>query len=287
MDSFNPEVNDSVGQSTESQPVESTQQVSQTPTETEIKADGLYRIPGQAKPVKWDDYSKGLQGTLTKATQEAARLRAENAKYQKERQDYENRLNEYQRQQRLAEINKAKGSDAELVSTLRNLPYLKGDEAAYVVEGLYKKLGDYQGALEQRDFITLKLAETIKDLRSQVNTLMQTHSGGVFENKISGFLKDLNLSDDSVAGQLAKEIYLAYEGDDLDSEFPQIFQDRWNSLEENFAKRQKAKVEAARKAPFVPGRGGVGNPSRPLQASGKETAQEIAEKMWPGEPHRT
>lgn len=285
MDQFNTESN--VSEQGTNQVVESTEQANQTPQEVEIKADGLYRLPGQNKAVKWDDYYKGFQGKLTTATQEASRLRSEYAKSQQQIQEANRRIQEYENAQRLASVNRSKGETNEFTQALRALPYLRGEEAVQLYERLAGEFSNHQNALNQRDTVILALAQELGKIKNQFAPLLEAHSGSVFEGKIDKFLKELDLGDDSVAKNLAKEIYLAYEGDDLDAEFPNIFRDRWNSLEEGFAKRAKAKVDAAKKAPFVPGRGGLGTPSRPLQSKGNESAREIAERMWPGEFSKT
>jgi hypothetical protein len=259
----------------------------QGPQEHAIDPQGLYKIPGQAKAVKWDDYHRNFQSSFTKASQEAARLKAEQAKWAQERQSQQQQLAEYQRRERLAEIQRVQTQKGDAISALRELPYLRGEEAAQLAEGLHAQFGQMQSALGQRDQVIMKLAEVVNQLKGQLGPLMEQHSGAAFENKIGGYLTNLGLSDSTVAKELAKEIYLAYEGEDLDQEFPNIFQNRWNQLEQDFAKRSKAKADAARRNPFVPGRGGAGVPSRPLQARGNETAKEIAERLWPGESSQT
>ena len=98
-----------------------------------------------------------------------------------------------------------------------------------------------------------------------------------FDGKISNWLKEGGYP--SEAADLAKEIYLAYEGDDLDNEFPQIFANRWEQIQQIIDSQRKAKVEAARR-PLLPGRGGNGVASKPIGLKGNESSKQLADTLW-------
>ena len=77
-----------------------------------------------------------------------------------------------------------------------------------------------------------------------------------------------------------KVVYLAHEGDDLDSEFPAIFKDYWEDTNREIEEQRQAKVNGARKQPFIPGKGGNTGPSKPLTLKGNESSKDIADMLW-------
>jgi hypothetical protein len=77
-------------------------------------------------------------------------------------------------------------------------------------------------------------------------------------------------------------LYSAYEGDDLDNEFPTILQERWNQINGIFNEQRQQTIERNQRSPFpLPGRGGSGTPSKALpKFRGDETAREMADTLW-------
>jgi hypothetical protein len=134
------------------------------------------------------------------------------------------------------------------------------------------------GEFQQRDKILIAALTELQKMQKVVGSLNESYQGSNFEGKISKWVADAGLPPE--ATQLAKEIYLAYEGDDLDNEFPQILMDRWNQIEKVITARQQAKVQAAKRQPFLPGRGGQAGPSKPLQLDPRLSSTQVADELW-------
>jgi hypothetical protein len=235
-----------------------------TPSVPEVDDSYQFRLKGQDKPVTLGQYRAGFQSQATRASQEAARLRQEIAQYRQREQQAE--------AQRQAEARRAaaQGQDNWLQS-LRSLSYLDGEAAAGVVERL-------AGEFQTRDKITIAALQEVQRLKQAVQTLMEGHTGNQFESLISKTVNDIGLPQEAM--DFAKEVYLAYEGEDLNNEFPSILRSRWEQLQRIIKASNEAKVAAARKAPFVPGKGGLGSPSRPLQLDPKADARSTADVLW-------
>lgn len=237
----------------------------QEPQPIELDENALIRIKGQDKPVKFGEYGRNFQSQFTKASQEAARLKRELDAERAQRAELQKQQEAYKRSQQSAQ-------QGDPYAALRELPYLDGEAAARVVQGI-------EGQMRQRDQILLGTLNQLKELKAIVTQLHQNHVGSSFESKLDKWFQE-NSWDPSFRN-LAKEVYLGYEPtDDLDVEFPNIFTNRISEIEKAIEARKQAAIQKAKQNRFVPGKGGNIGPSQPLQAKGDETAREIAEKMW-------
>lgn len=234
---------------------------SSTPEALEVSDDSLIRVAGSDKPVKFGEHVKGFQAQFTKASQRAARLEQE---LQTERQARQ-QLEQSQRQ-----ATQVTGS-ADPYEQLRQLPYLDGQQAAAVVESI-------AGQIRQRDMILLGALQQMQQMQQIVQQLNSSAVSANWEGQIDRWLQDGGYP--AEAKDLAKEIYLAYEGDNLNEEFPEIFKARWNQIEKLIDARRQASLRQARPT-FVPGRGGNTGPSQPLKLKPSASAQEIADQLWP------
>jgi hypothetical protein len=234
------------------------------PTVYEVDDDTLIKPKGSDKPVKYGEHFRGFQSQFTKASQEAARLK-------RELQARDERLRQIEAQQQQA-ARQNQGPAQDPYGTLRQAPYLTGQDAADYFERL-------EGNFQTRDQISLALVKKVQQIERILGGLNESHTGQQFDSKINRWVQELGLPTE--ATDLAKEIYLAYEGDDLDNEFPTILRNRWEQMVRVINAQQQAKVAAARKQPFLPGRGGTGSPSRPLQLDPRMSASQIAEELFP------
>jgi hypothetical protein len=233
------------------------------PQAIELADDALIRVKGSDKPVKFGEHVKSFQSQWTKAAQKAAQYERELAEYKRK---------EAQWQQQSAQRQQQNGANEDVYASLRQLPYLTGEDAVSVVQSI----GDQ---LRQRDQVLLGALKQLQETQKIVQALNQTHSSGAFEAKISKWLQDGGYP--AEASDLAKEIYLAYEGDDLDDEFPRIFNERWTQIEKILdARRQQKLREARNPRAFLPGKGGAAGPSKPLELKPDASAAEIAEQLW-------
>lgn len=233
----------------------------QAPSVIDLDENALIRVKGQEKPIKFSEYSRGFQSQFTKASQEAARLRQELAQEKAQREAFER-----QRQQATQQ-----GQQNDVFEALRSLPYLKGEDAVGMVQAIGNEI-------KQRDMILLQALKKIQSMEKLVGGLHESSSTAAFDGKINRWLQeggyDLGYAD------LAKEIYLAYEGDDLDTEFPQIFANRVAQIEKLIEAKRAQALSRAKGSPFVPGKGGQGKPSAPLQLDPKADARATADAIW-------
>lgn len=235
------------------------------PTVFDVSDDSLIRVNGRQEPVKFGEHFRGFQSQFTKATQEAARLKTQLA-------ERDQRLADIQRQQAAAQQQGQRQSNQpDIIQQLRQMPYLDGEAAAGLADNI-------AGQIRQRDQILLATLQRMQQMERTLSTLNESHVGASFDGKINRWLQEGGYPPE--AADLAKEIYLAYEGNDLDSEFPQIFKQRWEQITRLLDAQRAAKVQANRKPAFVPGRGGVAGPSRPLQLDPAADAKSTADKLW-------
>jgi hypothetical protein len=134
------------------------------------------------------------------------------------------------------------------------------------------------GQIGQRDQILAGALHELKQLKQLVGGLHETHTSSQFEGKIQKFLSEGGYGPEY--GDIAKELYVAYEGADLDQEFPQILRNRIAQLEKAFESKRRMALDSARKVPFVPGKGSTVGPSKPLEIKPNASAKEVAEQLW-------
>lgn len=225
--------------------------------------NALVSYPGAKEPVPFKNL-RSFQSQWTKEAQRRAQIEKELEQERTLRQRYESQAQQAQRTSQGAQ-------QQDVLGALRQLPYLDGEAAAQVVQGI-------EHNFRQRDQMLMGMANVIKQLQARVGGMYETHTNSSFDAKISKWLTDGGYPQEY--SDLAKEIYLAYEGDDLDSEFPNIFAERVGQIEKAFEARRAAKLAASRRNVFVPGKGGVAGPSKPGGFKGNESAKEIADSLW-------
>lgn len=231
-------------------------------TPVDIDDNRLIRVKGSDKPVKFGDHVRGFQSQATKAAQARAAAERELATTRARLQAFE--------QERQRSANQAP-RQADPYEALAQLPYLTGEHAVEVVRTIGEQI-------KQRDQVILGLLKQFKETQGIVNNLHRGSTNQQFEAKISKFITDAGLPPE--ASDWAKETYLAYEGDDLDQEFPQILSNRWEQLNRLFEAKRQAAINANRKTPFLPGKGGQTAPSKPLEVKANATAKEMADQLF-------
>lgn len=237
--------------------------------------DTLFTPPGAKAPVKYGEWYRGLQSRLTKASQEAAeykRAQAEQARQIEAAKDQLARYEAYIRNQQTTQA----GSPLDKYKTL---PYLTGEDAYSLAEQLKQEYGVYGQELSKRDQILTILAQELLNLKQGFGSVQNERASASFETKIGNWVKELGLPPE--ANDLAKEIYLAYEGPDLDAEFPSILRNRWEGLQKLFRQTESKRIAEARQRPFVPGKGGEATTAKPLDIKPNATSREIAEMLFP------
>jgi hypothetical protein len=232
----------------------------------ELDDNAVIRFKGSDKPIPVKDV-RGFQAQFTRASQRAAEL-------ERQLQARQAQIQQYERERAAAAQRQSQSqgqSQADVFAALRELPYLDGQTAVQVVEGITNEI-------RQRDRVLLAALQQMQKMQQVLGRLNETHTNAGFDAKINKWLTDGGYPVE--AADLAKEIYLAYEGDNLDQEFPEIFKNRWEQVVRAIEAQRAAKVAQNRRNPFVPGKGGQAGPNRPLQPNPAATAAETADMLW-------
>lgn len=247
-------------------------------TPYELTPDTMVNYQGQ--PVKYGDLSKRIQADYTRKTQQAAAIQAQVARERQSIQAERARLEGIaaslvSRQQG----QQGQGNNDPFLEELGKAEYIDGKTAVKLVQQLQQSgFAPIAAAIGERDKVITQMYQHIVRLSQQVNQMGSRFGNQDFDGKINKWLSDGGYP--AEAADLAKEIYLAYEGDDLDNEFPQIFESRWNQIQLILDNQRKQKVEAARRSPMLPGRGGNGSAARPIGLKGNESPKAVADLLW-------
>ncbi len=231
-------------------------------TPIELNDDALIKVRGSDKPVKFGEHVKGFQAQFTKASQRAAQL-------ERQLQERDARLKAFEQARQQAPQQGQQQND--VFAALRALPYLKGEDAVQLVEGIGQEI-------RQRDMILVAALKQMQQMKGVLDGLHNNYTQTSHDSKLKAWLGDWGYPPEAI--EMAKTVYAAYEGDDLDSEFQTIFDQHWQLAEKLVEARRQAKIQQARKVPFVPGRGGDVKPSRPLDIKAASSSKDIADELF-------
>lgn len=268
----------------------STQQTPETPSggsPNVVKYDEntmFEGVPGYNEPVRFGDLQKRQQADYTRKTQEAQRQRTqfetERAAFQTHQQTERARLESLAQTliQRQGQGNPNQVDP--LYQKIASAKYIDGPLMSEFINTVQEKgFAPIVKAFQERDTITQNMYQEILELRKLVTGLTSARTAEGTETKIDRWLQEGGFPKE--AKKLAKEIYSAYEGDDLDNEFPNIFAERWNELQTILRAQDKARVEEARRqGTRLPGRGGNGTPGKSIGLKGHEKARDVASALW-------
>lgn len=237
-----------------------------TPSPTSLQDDSLIAWQGVngGKPIALGDAFKGFQSQFTKASQKAADLERRLA-------ERDARLSALEDQRLKAAQSTQTGDVNQALAALEQLPYVSGQQQKQLVLGV-------ASALKQRDQVITGLYQEVQRMKGYLNTLVGDHSTSTFNAKIGQFVKNAGIPD--ALTDHVKELYLAYEGDDLDQEFPTILQNWYSNITKALETHRRTQVQAAKRLPWVPGKGGNTGPHAPMKLTGKESPRDIANQVW-------
>lgn len=237
------------------------------PSVIDVDDNALIRIKGQDKPIKFSEYGRNFQSQFTKASQRAAQLQRELEQERQARQQYERQVRE------AAQVQPGRSEGADVFAQLEALPYLDGKQAAMVVRSIADQIG-------QRDQVLLATLKQLSEMQRIVQGLHGERQGSALNAKIANFVKEGGYPAEIT--EWAKKLYLAYEGDDLDDEFPAILKEEYENMARTFEAQRAAKVRSAREGRFqLPGKGDNTGPSKPFQIKANASPSEIADALFP------
>lgn len=252
---------------------------SSTPTPIDLTDDSLVRINGAKDPVKYGDYYRGMQSQLTKKSQEAANYARQHQEYQTALSQREQLIQRYEAHLRSLQGGGNSSPKQSVLDQIKTLPYISGEDANKLAEHLSGQFGGFGQELSKRDQVLQILAKELLSMKQQFSSVQTERTNSAFDSKITGWVRSMGLPPE--ANDFAKELYLAYEGDDLDQEFPGILKTRWESLQKMFKATEAAKIAQSRNLPFTPGRGGNGTPTKPFELKANASSKEIADMLFP------
>ena len=224
--------------------------------------DALITWEGAKEPVKFSNL-RGLQSQFTKVSQAKA-------KYERDLRERDQQIQQLRTAIQQAQGRKQQQSAPDPFADLKQLPYLKGEEAAGLAQSIFKELST-------RDQILQVMAQKIAQMEQGFGTIRQERTAQQFDRQIKDVLQELDLDPEYLED--AKAYYLAHEGDDLDEKFPEMYKahvEKRRAIEARIAQRRR---ETARQTPFVPGKGGKTAANRELDFAGK-SAKEQADMLW-------
>jgi len=254
-----------------------------------LSPESYIRVPGQDRPVKYSDF---INGYVSKAdfTRAQQRIAAERDAAQKSAKDTEAKFANAARQV-LARLGQGGQGNAQpapnslqaVLGQLEAQPYVDGPTAA----GLFRNLIESNvlplaNAIKQRDQVLDLLYKRLQALDGNVSTLRNRTTNEEFMGRLAKVRGELALPEDPVVGEFLQDIYLSYEGEDLDQEFPRMAKERFDALRTLFREMDRREADEARNARVgIPGKGGAATPGKPLRRGFLSPAQ-IADELWPG-----
>jgi hypothetical protein len=221
-----------------------------------------FRFKGQDKPISAKDYVRGFQSQMTKATQEAARLKKEHAALQ-------DRVRQFEQVARPGEGGNNSGE--QMLGEIASAPFISGQMMGGILQ-------DLQAGIRDRDSVQLAVLRKISAIENVLSELHGANLQQGHEAKLKAWLKDGGYPDE--AFDLADIIYRGYEGDNLDEEFPAIFSARWKQMQTAIARQSARERERTRNLPWVPGKGGNTGPGKARGLTGRETPKELADMFF-------
>lgn len=242
----------------------------------QLTEDSMVILPGSKDPVRYGDHYRGFQSEFTKRSQNLTAA-------QRRVQELENRLRDVEQGNRQGQGQQnAPDPFLQLATELNGLQYLNGPQAAAVVGHVMKRFQSMTKELRKRDYALGMMYKRIQAIQQHLGGVVQRNQGADFDAKIAKFTKDAGLPDEG--REFVAELYSAYEGDDLDEQFPGILKRRLEQLEGINRKREQRRIEEARGViPGVTTQGGNGSTSRRLSNNfGKKSAAAIADELWDG-----
>lgn len=244
----------------------------------ELTPDSLIKPPGAKEPVKYSDYQRQYipQSEWTKKTQQLAQ---ERQAWEQEKQRATQLLLQHAQQLAAARGgNEQGGGQPDLLQQLREAPYVDGNTAAQLYETLQTQgIQPVVQAIQQRDKALQLMFAHIKRQDQVLQQLQGTHQQSRFNERVTSVRTELGLPDDPEANEFLADLYAAYEGPDLDEQYPELARKRVEGLRRIFRELDRRQAQQARQN-LIPGRGGNATPGRQLN-QGYKSPEQIANEL--------
>jgi len=242
-----------------------------------LQEDSAFIPPGGKEPVRYSDFIKGYvpQSEFTKLRQKDAEERKQwEARIQQAEQALLERARQFEQQSKA-------GKEADVLSQLREQPYVDGQTAAQLIENIQQQqIAPLVQALQQRDQALGIMWKKLQQMEQGFTGIQSRFGDSALQDRIGKVSASLGIPENlrGKASELLADLYSAYEGDDLEQAFPEIAQRRMNEMRELVREWDKVEQRKAREQLF-PGRGASAVPGGPARQR-FESPDEIASRLW-------
>lgn len=220
------------------------------------------------KPFKVSDL-RGLQSQFTKVSQARAELDRQLKAQREDAARLQNAL-------KVALGQAVQPPQSDPFADIKDRPFITGQQLAALMSQSQNQITSQLNPVGQ---VLQVMAQRLLALEGQFGTVAKDYSGRAHEQKIRGALSKIGLDPDEYFDE-ADIFYRAHEGDTLDEDFPSMFKEFVEKRTERQKRLKQQRMDQARQMPFVPGKGGFGSTKGDHGLTGKETPQELADKMW-------
>lgn len=250
------------------------------PTPIKLTEEASVLLPGSDKPVKYGEWFRGFQQKHTEATTQRSKLNQQLQQIAAERkaeQEELTRLREFvsrgqaQRQQPPSPL-------SALAGDIKKLQYLNGEDGEKLLSSIDSQFSQLQQSIQQRDRVFQLVAQRMAEQQKAIDAITNRHSESDIKGLWNKAIQEHGLPED--AEEFAEMVWLSHEGDGLRDEYPTLLKEKWDKLAAAVRAADKRRADEARRARFVPGKGGVATPSKPYDP-GTKTSAEIADDLWP------
>lgn len=232
--------------------------------------------PGGKDPLTWDKFQSSYvpKDELTRMRQRDA---AERQSWQQtERQRIQQELQQQYQSQQARQGAQTTAQD--FLSSLENAPYVDGKTVAGIVREVAQQLQQSQSALAMMNQRYTQLQQSVSGISGKwsQNELSQT---------FSTTKQKLGMPDNPAVDQILEDVYHSHTGWETDpGAFERMVGERWQAVQAMVREADRARAAAARtqQRPFAGVAAGGGmKPGKPLLKGG-ESAEDIANRLWPG-----
>jgi len=237
---------------------------------------------GPSDPEPW---SKEVQAEYTKKTQALA---DERKAWEDQRGSQQQQLQQYaqQLQQQAAAGQQAQHQQQgdtrqqTMLDQLSKMPYLDGPTAAELMRRMMTEgIQPLQQQLQQRDQALAQVYRDYKSLKDVVGQSYGQQAERDLDTRFQEIRNTQGLPDDEVIREIMLDVYHSHEGDDLNSQFPEMVRKRLDGLRKTFRDMDRKTVATAKQSPF-PSKGGEASPISG-KTGGYKTPQDRANELWP------
>jgi len=231
-------------------------------------------------------WPKDVQAEFTKKSQALAddRRAFEEGRQQwySQQQQLQAQQQQYQQQQQYAQQQQGgQQSQADLINQLKEMQYLDGPTAAALMERIVNEgINPLGQAIQQRDQALAHMYKEYKALKGQLGTHTNAQAEADLSGRFTKVREEHQLPDEPWVNNYLQDVYYSHEGNDLNTEFPNMVRERLEVMRKGFRGLDRQAAESARKVSSFPGKGGE-VAFTDGKTGGYKSPQDRADELWP------